>query len=164
MHEPKWCIFYDVHTMPACPDVGAGFDAEAFVDRIKACGVDYIVFHARCNLGMAYYNTKVGIRHPSLTYDMFGALAEACQARGIALTAYINVGLSHEELLRNRGWGVVTPEGYVYRPDRLDHFFRMMCFNTGYADHLLEMVREVVSGPRARRARPLARPLLRLRP
>lgn len=146
MHEPKWCIFYDVHTMPACPDVGAGFDAEAFADRINACGVDYIVFHARCNLGMAYYNTKVGIRHYSLTYDLFGALAEACQARGIAITAYVNVGLSHEEALLHRDWCVVSPEGYVYRPDRLDHFFRLMCYNTPYADHLLEMIREIVTG------------------
>lgn len=146
MHQPKWCLFYDVHTMPACPDVGAGFDVEAFADRVQACGVDYVVFHARCNLGMAYYNTRVGIRHPSLTYDMFGALAEALQKRGIALTAYVNVGLSHEEALLNRGWTVLTPEGYTYKPNRLDHFFRMMCYNTGYADHLLEMIREIVSG------------------
>jgi hypothetical protein len=146
MHEPKWCIFYDVHTMPACPDVGAGFDPEAYADRIKACGVDYVVFHARCNLGMAYYNTKVGLRHYSLQYDMFGKFAEALKARDIALTAYINVGLSHEEGLLNRGWLVVTPEGYVYKPERMDHFFRMMCYNTGYSDHVLEMVREVVSG------------------
>jgi len=131
--------------MPACPDVGAGFDAEAFADRLKACGVDYVVFHARCNLGMAYYNTKVGIRHPSLTYDLFGALAEACQQRGIALSAYINVGLSHEEGLRHRDWLVLTPEGYTYLPDRMNHFMRMMCYNTGYGDHVVEMVREIVS-------------------
>ncbi|MBC7286509.1 MAG: alpha-L-fucosidase [Armatimonadetes bacterium] len=145
MHQPKWCLFYDVHTMPTCPDVGAGFDPEAFADRIKACGVDYIVFHARCNLGMAYYNTKVGIRHYSLTYDLFGALAEACQARGIAISAYVNVGLSHEEALLHRDWCVVSPEGYVYRPNRLDHFFRLMCYNTAYGDHLLEMIREIVA-------------------
>jgi hypothetical protein len=146
MHEPKWCIFYDVHTMPACPDVGVGFDAEAYADRIKACGVDYVVFHARCNLGMAYYNTKVGLRHYSLKYDLFGALAEALKARDIALTAYINIGLSHEEGLLNRGWLVLTPEGYTYKPERMDHFMRMMCYNTGYSDHVLEQVREVVSG------------------
>ncbi|MBI3945148.1 MAG: hypothetical protein HY321_04460 [Armatimonadetes bacterium] len=113
MHNPKWCLFYDVHTMPAVPDVGAGFDAEAFAERIRRCGVDYVVFHARCNLGMAYYNTNVGIRHPSLQYDMFGALSDALQKRGIALTAYINVGLSHEEALRHRDWSVLSPEGYT---------------------------------------------------
>ncbi len=145
MHTPKWCLFYDVHTMPTCPDVGAAFDAEAFTDRIQACGVDYVVFHARCNLGMAYYNTTVGTRHPSLTYDLFSRLAEGCRQRGIALGAYLNVGLSHDEALHHRDWSIVTPEGYVYQPDRLSHFFRGMCYNTGYADHLLAMIREVVS-------------------
>lgn len=146
MHNPKWCLFYDVHTMPACPDVGAGFDADAFTDRIKDCGVDYVVFHARCNLGTAYYNTKVGIRHPSLNYDMFGALADACEKRDIALTAYINVGLSHEEGLLHRDWLVLTPEGYTYLPERMNHFMRMMCYNTEYGDHLVEMVKEIVGG------------------
>ena len=54
MHQPKYCLFYDNHTMPACPDVGENFDAELFTDRIKSCGVDYLTFHARCNMGMAY--------------------------------------------------------------------------------------------------------------
>ncbi|MBI4023842.1 MAG: hypothetical protein HY360_02610 [Verrucomicrobia bacterium] len=52
MHQPKYGLFYDNHTMPACPDVGANFDVEAFTDRIKACGVDYLTFHARCNMNM----------------------------------------------------------------------------------------------------------------
>ena len=146
MHNPKWCLFYDVHTMPACPDVGARFDADAFTDRVKACGVDYLAFHARCNLGMAYYNTKVGIRHPSLTHDMFGELADACKRKGIALCAYFNVGLSHEQASLHRDWTVLSPEGYTYRPDWQNHFFRLMCYNTGYADWLLETIREVVTG------------------
>ena len=70
MHQPKYCLFYDNHTMPAIPDVGESFDVEAFTDRIKDCGVDYLTFHARCNLGMAYYDTKIGIKHPSLKYDL----------------------------------------------------------------------------------------------
>ncbi|MFW5798798.1 MAG: alpha-amylase family protein, partial [Planctomycetota bacterium] len=146
MHIPRWSLFYDFHTMPACPDVGAGFDVDAFVDHLQRCGVDYVVFPARCNLGMAYYNTEVGIRHPSLEYDLLGRLVEACNDVGIAVTAYINVGLSHEEGLRNRGWLKVSPEGKVYHDQRLGSFFRLMCYNTGYAEHLLAMVREVVSG------------------
>lgn len=145
IHEPRWAIFYDFHTMPAQPDVGLNFDADDFANRLGKCGVDYTVFHARCNLGMAYYDTKVGIRHPSLKYDLFGRLAEACQRRGIAITAYFNVGLSHEEGLLHRDWLALTPEGYTYLPDRMNHFMRRMCYNTAYADHLIEMIREVVS-------------------
>lgn len=146
MHDPKWCIFFDFHTMPACPDVGAGFDFDAITGQLADCGVDYMVFPARCNLGVAYYNTKVGIRHPSLQYDLIGKLSEACQKRDIALSCYINTGLSHEEALLHREWCVLNPEGYTYRPNRLDHFFRQMCYNTGYTEHLEEMIRELVSG------------------
>lgn len=145
MHSPKWSIFYDFHTQVAQPDVGETFDADAFTGRLKQCGVDFIVFHARCNLGMAYYNTKVGIRHPSLKYDLIGRMSEACQRHGIAMSVYFNVGLSHEEGLLHRDWLKVQPEGHVYGADRMNHFFRLMCYNTGYADHLLEMIREVVS-------------------
>ncbi len=146
MHDPRWCIFFDFHTMPANPDVGTGFDFDAITGRLADAGVDYIVFPARCNLGTAYYNTKVGIRHPALEYDLIGELVAACQRRGIALSTYINIGLSHEEALLHREWCVLTQEGYTYRPNRLDHFFRQMCYNTGYADHVTEMAREVVSG------------------
>jgi hypothetical protein len=145
MHNPKWAIFYDFHTQPAQPDVGERFDVETATDKWKECGVDYVVFHARCNLGMAYYDTKVGIRHPSLKYDLFGKLAEACKKKGIALTAYLNAGLSHEEGLLHRDWLRITPEGYTYKPDRMDHFMRNMCYNSAYGDHLVEMVREVAT-------------------
>ncbi|MCK5844668.1 MAG: alpha-L-fucosidase, partial [Victivallales bacterium] len=144
VHEPKWSIFYDVHTMPAIHDVGKNFDAAEFASKIADCGVDYIVFHARCNLGMAYYDTKIGIRHPSLEYDLFGRLVDECGKRDIAVSAYFNAGLSHEEALRHREWTVITPEGYTYKPDRMDNFFRLMCYNTGYADHLVAMVEETV--------------------
>lgn len=144
MHHPKWSIFYDFHTQVAQPDVGETFDADAFTGRLRECGVDFIVFHARCNLGMAYYDTKVGIRHPSLKYDLIGRLVSACRRNGIAMSVYFNIGLSHEEGLLHRDWLKVQPEGHVYGPNRMDHFFRLMCYNTGYADHVLEMIREVL--------------------
>lgn len=146
MHKPQWGIFFDFHTMPANPDVGKGFDFDAITDQLAEAGVDYVCFPARCNLGVAYYNTKVGIQHPALEYDLIDRLVAACNKRNIALTCYINIGLSHEEGLRHREWLTVQKEGHVYLPDRLNSFFRQMCYNSGYADHVTEMVREVVSG------------------
>ncbi|MFA6569595.1 MAG: alpha-amylase family protein [Victivallales bacterium] len=145
MHNPKYCLFYDNHTMPACPDVGENFDAELFTDRIKNCGVDYLTFHARCNMGMAYYDTKIGIRHPSLKYDMFGKLSAACKRKGIALTAYLNGGISHEEGLRHREWTTLYFDGRSYREDRVNPFVRTMCYNSPYRDHLIAMVGEIAS-------------------
>ena len=143
MHTPKYCLFYDNHTMPACPDVGENFDVEAFTDRIKHCGVDYLTFHARCNLGMAYYDTKIGIKHPSLKYDLFGKLAEACKRKGIALTAYINGGISSEEGLHYRDWTTLYFGGRQYREPPLTPYVRTMCYNSPYRDHLIAMIEEI---------------------
>jgi len=143
MHNPKYCLFYDNHTMPAIPDYGETFDAEVFTDRIKACGVDYLTFHARCNLGMAYYDTKIGIRHPSLKYDLFGKLADACKRKGIALTAYLNGGISSAEGIEHREWTTLYFDGRAYREPRFTPFVRTMCPNTGYRDHLISMVKEI---------------------
>ncbi len=147
MRFPRWGIFYDFHTMPACPDVGKEFDCDATAEQFVRCGVDFVVFHARCNLGMAYYNTKIGIRHPSLHYDLLKKFALACHQRGIMVSAYLNVGLSHEEGLRHREWTTVEPDGRAYGENVMNSSFRKMCYNTGYAEHLLGMVGELLDYP-----------------
>jgi len=143
MHIPKWALFFDFHTMPANPDVGKAFDMDAITDWIKECGVDFIVFPARCNLGTAYYPTKIGIPHPAMEGDLYGDLVAACHGKGIAISAYINVGLSHEEAYRHREWTVLSADGKSYHEPFGNSFFRQMCYNTPYADHVTNMAREV---------------------
>jgi hypothetical protein len=130
--------------MKAIPDVGENFDVETFTDRIRNCGVDYLVFHARCNQGLAYYNTRIGTRHPSLKYDLFGKLSEACQRKGIALGAYFNAGISSEEGLQHREWTTLYFDGRSLREPRFTPHVRTMCYNSGYRDHLIEMIKEVL--------------------
>lgn len=125
--------------------MGANFDVEAFTDRIKNCGVDYLVFHARCNQGLAYYDTKIGIKHPSLQYDLFGKLADTCQRKGIKLGAYFNAGISSEEGKLHRDWTTLYFDGRSLREPRFTPHVRTMCYNSGYRDHLIAMVKEVVS-------------------
>ncbi len=147
MPFPKWGIFYDFHTMPACPEVGTAFDCEAVAEQLQRCGVDFTVFHARCNEGMAYYDTKVGTRHLSLKFDLLKGLAEACRKRGIKISAYMNLGLSHYEELQHPDWMVVFPDGSNFRQERLDHYASMICYNTGFADHVLTMLDELTAYP-----------------
>jgi hypothetical protein len=118
---------------------------EAFTDRVKRCGVDYLIFHARCNQGLAYYDTRIGTKHPSLQYDLFGKLSEACQQKGIALAAYFNAGISSEEGLQHRDWTTLYFDGRSLREPRFTPHVRTMCYNSGYRDRLIAMVKEVVS-------------------
>ena len=84
--KTKYALFYDFHTSTVIPDVGKNFDVEKFTDNLRECGIDFLTWHARCNQGNAYYDTKYGYRHPSLEFDLFGRIAESCHGKGIRIS------------------------------------------------------------------------------
>jgi len=145
MPFPKRAIHLDFHTMPGVYDVGRDFDAGEFARTLEEAHVDYITVFARCNLGFAYYPTEIGIVHPGLQVDdLLGPMVAACHRRDIRVAAYFNAGLDHEHALRHREWCKVNQDGQVYETQTMGHFFRKMCLNTGYRQHLLSMVAEVL--------------------
>lgn len=144
MRRPHRAIHLDFHTMPAVGNVGADFDADEFARVLADAHVEFITVFAKCNLGMAYYPTKVGIVHPSLKSDLLGEMVEACHRREIAVAAYFNCGLDHEMALRHRDWAILRRDGRVYLEDRLSHIFRIMCFGGEWPHHLTAMIEEVL--------------------
>ena len=137
--------FLDFHTMPAVPDVGADFDGDEFAATLADAHADFVTVCAKCNLGMAYYPTKVGITHPSLQKDMIGEMIEACHRKGIGVGTYFNAGLDHEMARQHREWVQLDQDGRAYGEDRLNHFFRPMCFASPWADQLSAIIEEVLS-------------------
>ena len=143
---PRRAIHLDFHTMPRVDDVGIEFNADDFAKTLRAANVDFITVFARCNLGFAYYPTEVGIIHPGLkTDDMLGPMIEACHGQNIRVAAYINAGLDHEHALLHREWCKLNKTGQVYNVPEMGHYFRSMCLNTGYGEHLLSMVDELLT-------------------
>ena len=141
VYSPQYALFYDFHTSPVVKDIGKNFDAEAFAARIARMGVDFISFPVRCNQGMAYYNTKIGIRHYGLDYDLFGVLVKACSKYNIKVNAYFNGGISQEESRLHPDWQarpVNAPALTAVTP-----FNRTVCGNTPYRQHLIAMACEV---------------------
>lgn len=146
MRKMKRAIHFDFHNLPALPDLGDDFSAVDFVKTLVDSKVKYINFFARCNLGFSYYPTKVGIPHPYLKgRDIFGELLAECHKHDIGVTAYFNASLSHEIAQKNRHWTVLNKDGKSITADKTTNFFRTMCYNSGYADHLEAEVREVLS-------------------
>jgi len=141
---PKRAIHLDFHTMPGIDGLGCEFDPDEFAGTLADCGVDYINVFAKCNLGFAYYPTKVGIPYPGMEKDLLGGMVEGCHRRGIGVSAYFNLGLDHEQLLRHRDWARLDATGSVYDVAAHHHFFRTGCVNTGFGDYILSMVKEVV--------------------
>ena len=149
MNKPKYILFFDNHTQKCCPDVGHGFDAEKFADDIQQIGADLVGFHAKCNQGFCYYDTKTGVRHPSLKegHDLFGEVFNALSKRNIKVSAYFNCGLSDENGVQHPEWCKITPDDKVFHKYVLDSditpYMRIMCVNSPYRDYLLNLIREV---------------------
>jgi len=150
MYYPKYAMFFDNHTLRSCPDVGHDFDAERFADELKKNGVDLIGFHAKCNQGFCYYNTKIGIRHPSLPkgMDLFGEVVKACGKRNIRVSAYLNCGLSNEDAIQHPDWNRIGMNGEILHPEVYDlgwvsPYIRTMCPNSPWRNYLLSLIKEV---------------------
>jgi len=144
MSFPRRSIHLDFHTMPGIDAIGKDFDPVAFARTLKEAQVESVTLFARCNLGFAYYPTAIGIPYPELKRDLLGEMTAACRAEGIAVLAYFNAGLDHEHALRHREWCKLSKEGQVYDHEKMGHFFRKMCLNSGYGDYLYGMIAEVL--------------------
>ncbi len=141
----QYALFFDFHTSGRIEGIGKDFHPDEFTDHVAACGVDFITFHARCNQGYAYYDTRIGIRHPGLSFDLFGELAGACRKKGIRLAAYFNGTLSDAEARLHRDWNVISPEGRVYpEQNRITPYCRKLCMNSPWREHLASMMGEVL--------------------
>lgn len=143
---PKFgrALHFDFHTSPGIENIFGNFDADKFADQLANAHIDYVNIAARCNMGYSYYNTKVGKKYAGLgERDPLGETIEACHKRGIGVTAYLNVGLDHEMAADNPNWLKIGRDGRIYRDDKKDNFFRVMCYNSPYRAHFLEEIREI---------------------
>ena len=137
-------LHFDFHTPPGVENVFGNFDAEKFAEQLADAHIEYVNITARCNMGFSYYNTKVGKKYSGLgDRDPFKEILDACHKRGIGVTAYINLGLNHEMAADNHGWLKMDRNGSVYRENKKDSFFRMMCHNTPYRAHFISEIKEL---------------------
>lgn len=144
MEKIKRAIHYDFHTLPGIDDIASDWDAELFAKTLKKANVEIINATAQCNIGHAYFPTKIGVMYPGLKIDLFGELVKACKKEGIKVVGYISTGLNHEACNRHPEWSRVNADGQVIYGDRTGNFFRTQCFNTGYTEHILGIISEVL--------------------
>lgn len=144
MRPMKRAIHLDFHTLPGIHDFNRDWDPKVFADRLKEAGVEYVNAFAKCNIGHAYYPTKIGVPYKGMKGDMFGDLLKECHRNGIGVSAYFSGGLDHTQALLHRDWLVENEEGQVIYGDRSKNFFRQMCWNSGYRDFMLGMVKELI--------------------
>lgn len=143
MEMMKRAVHLDFHTMPGIYDFGETFDAQAFAQTLKDARVKYLNAVAQCNLGFCYFPTNVGVRYPGMKTDLFGDIVRACNKVGIKVVAYVSTGLNHEQSRLHPEWCNMNADGQIIYGDRTANFFRNVCYNTGYTDHILALYKEL---------------------
>jgi Hypothetical glycosyl hydrolase 6/Beta-galactosidase trimerisation domain len=141
-------IHLDFHTPPAVPSVGEGFKAAEFAEILKDAAVNSITIFAKCNQGMSYYPTKIGVMHPNLKFDLLGEMIEACHSQDIRTEIYISTMYDQYMWQHHGDWRVLDSEG------REDGLFRetgplkpqlgKVCLNTQYLDYVAGQAEEVL--------------------
>ena len=136
-------IHLDFHTSPLIPGIGEKFNKKEWQEILKRAEVDSITLFAYCHHGYAYYNTKVGERHPHLSFDLLRAQIDACKEININTPVYLTAGISSYASEKHPEWGEIDPHGKIYDP-LCPHFLKM-CFNSPYLDFLCDAIREVTT-------------------
>jgi hypothetical protein len=86
-------IHGDFHTAGFIRGVGKSFNGDEYAGTLERAGVNSICVFAKGHHGYAYFNTKVGTRHPGLEFDLMGEQIKACHARNIAVWIYYSIGI-----------------------------------------------------------------------
>ena len=129
-------IHGDFHTGGFIKGIGKNFDPDEYARTLEENGINAIAIFAKGHHGYAYYNTKIGTRHPGLDFDLMKAQIESCHKRGIAVWVYLSIAI--DEMYGS------TQEGQQNNPGQ--HFIRVSAeTNTRYVrDYTWPMIVECV--------------------
>lgn len=139
-------IHLDFHTSGAIPGIGSRFDKKKYQETLKRAEVDSVTTFAVCHHGWAYYDGKVGKRHPGLNFDLLRAQFDACKEIGINVPIYLTAGVNNLAADENPGWREIGPDGQFtgWSKSNIVAGFKMLSFHSPYLDYLCELTEEVV--------------------
>ncbi len=86
-------IHLDFHTSAYVDKIGNQWDPEEFAATLADNHINAVTIFAKGHHGFAFYNTKIGTRHPGLDFDLLKEQIKACHKRGIKVFAYFSVNV-----------------------------------------------------------------------
>lgn len=147
MHQLRFRqVHLDFHTSPHIPAIGAAFDKKRWQETLRRAAVDSITTFATCHHGWAYYDTKIGKRHPNLGFDLLRAQYEASKEIDVNVPIYLTAGVNNMCSYDHPEWREISADGAYagWVQKATEPGFHTMCFNTPYLDFLCEQIKEVV--------------------
>lgn len=86
-------IHLDFHTAGYVDEIGTQWNPDEFASTLADNHINAITVFAKGHHGFAYYDTKIGTRHPGLNFDLLKEQIEACHKKGIMVLAYFSINI-----------------------------------------------------------------------
>ena len=137
-------VHLDFHTSPHITGIGARFDKAQWQATLRAAEVNSITLFSKCHHGWSYHETRVGKRHPGLSFDLLRAQFDACKEAGIRAPIYLSAGLDDVAAEQHPEWLELDVNGAPVRVKPLQAGFQKLCFLSSYLDYLCAQIEEVV--------------------
>ncbi|MCL3779487.1 hypothetical protein EMN47_03700 [Prolixibacteraceae bacterium JC049] len=112
--EPGWDynlsrkIHLDFHTGGFVENIGSKWNPDEFAKTLADNGLNSVTIFAKGHHGYAYYDTKIGTRHPGLDFDLMKAQIDACHKYGLKVLIYFSIQVDElwgsTEEGDNRNW------------------------------------------------------------
>jgi hypothetical protein len=115
-------------------------DPEDFMRRVRASHAECVVVQTKCMWGYAYYDTKTGVRHPGLNYDLVARMLDAAHSNGLAVVAYYSGQVDVQSALKHPEWVGTNADG---TPVWFGEQFPWCCHHTPYGEYAKEMYAEI---------------------
>ncbi len=87
------------------------FDPDGEVRSYIDAGVDSAHVYAKCHWGYSYYDTRFGLKHPRLGFDMSAEMVPRLKAAGIEAVAYFCYWFETRTSRDHPAWRVVGADG-----------------------------------------------------
>ena len=128
---------WEFHTPP---EANFDIDVEAAMKASRDAGAETVMVYAQSCWGHAFYPSDVAVRHPRLTYDLFGKEVETAHKLGMSVIAYYSLEWNNQIVLSHPDWGWVNDKGEQQR-------FRwfVACLDSPYREYVLNMIDELAS-------------------
>ena len=136
-------VLIDNHLGPYGPHTLSQVDPAAQMAALRDIGTDAVLLQAKCHWGHAYYDTKVGLRHPALDFDLIAAQTDEAHRHGIDPALYYSVRWDEHAYRTQEEWRSHDADGMPLpgRPTR----WRWLCLNSPYREYTYDMLEELLA-------------------
>lgn len=150
---PSRQVHLDFHTSEFMPGVGSAFSKENFQKALQIGHLNSITIFAKCHHSWSYYPTKEGMMHPTLNFDLTGAMIDAAHEIGVRAPIYVTVGWSAndaekypENVVKKKDGTIALSNGKLdakSEDKRPITSWKFMCPNGKYANLIYNQTREI---------------------